>query len=532
MYKDIIFEDEAKQKMFKGIETVAKAVGKTIGPKGKLVILENTMGSPTITKDGVSVAKDIILKDKFENLGASLIKEVAGKTNEDCGDSTSTSTLLAYSLAKEGMKLLGTGVSSVDLKNGMELAKKDIVEEIKKVSIPIQKEEDLENIATISANGDKEMGSLIAEAFNKVGINGVITVGESSTMETNIAYIEGLQFDRGMISPYFINDRERMETNFNNAYVLVVDKTIASVHELVNLLNEVAKSGKPLLIICEDMVGDALTTLISNNIQGTIRTCVVKSPYYADTRKAFLEDICILTGATFVSDTLGYKLSEMTLDNLGMADSIIVDRYNTTIVGGGGDSQAIEDRIDFINKQIETEKEGFMVEKYKERLAKLSGGVALINIGANTEVEMKEKKHRVEDTLSATRSALESGIIVGGGVTLANISKKLKDKDISPNEKIGYNLVLEAIKEPLRQISENADMNGDLVVRDTLDKSDGKSGYDISTGEWVSDMVERGIVDPSKAISHALINAISVVSLLLMTECCITINMEENKVTQ
>lgn len=531
MAKNVLFHDEARNMLFDGVKKVADAVSVTLGPKGRLVVIENPMGSPTITKDGVTVAKSIELENREENLGASLLKEVASKTNEECGDGTTTSTVLAYAITKEGMKAIASGVAPVDLKKGMECAKDKAIEYLKEIAKPIKGTDDLKNIANISANNDSSIGDVIAEAIEKVGKDGIITVGESSTMETTIDYVEGMQFDRGMVSPYFVTDRERMVTEFKDCYVMITDKTLSSVKDLVPLLNSVSQSGHPLLIVCEDCTSEALMTLVANNMQGNIRVCVVKAPYFGDTRKEFLNDLCILTGAEFISDDTGVKLTNVDVNYLGMAKSVKVDKNTTTIVDGCGDKSELEERIKTIQGQIENTTEEFQSEKLRERLAKLSGGVAVVNIGAKTEVEMTEKKHRVEDTLSATRSALEEGIVCGGGNALVNASLNIEPPStLNDDEKMGFNIVKKAMEEPMRKIYANAGYDSSIIISEVKKAQDPKKGVDIVSGELV-DFMEKGVVDPVKVTHSALENAVSVASLIIMTETSITtIPKETNNV--
>ena len=528
MAKQLVFNEDARKKMLSGVEQISKAVKVTLGPKGRLVMLDKKFGAPTITKDGVSVAKEVELEDPFENMGAQLLKEVAAKTNDVAGDGTTTATVLAYSMVREGLKAVAAGMTPIELKRGMDKAVALAVEEIKKNSKAVKGGDDVKHVATVSANNDSELGGILAGAFEKVGKDGVITVEESKTMETTTDFVEGMQFDRGYISSYFVTDRDRMETVYNDPFILIHDKKISNMKDLLPLLEKVAQTGKALVIICEDMDGEALATLIVNSLRGTLKTVAVKAPGFGDRRKAMLEDIAILTGGTVITEDLGFKLETAELEHLGTAKSVKIDKDNTTIVDGAGNQKAIKDRVAEIKTQIDGATSEYDKEKLKERLAKLSGGVAVINIGAATEVEMKEKKHRVEDTLAATRAALEEGIVSGGGLALIEASLALEKADIelTDDEKVGFKIVKRALEEPIRQIAENAGVDG-AVVADKAKTSKKGTGFDAYAMEW-KDMMEAGIIDPAKVTRTALQNAASIASLLLTTECAITDIPEKN----
>ena len=529
MAKQLLFNEEARKKLLSGVEQISQAVKVTLGPKGRNVLLDKKFGAPTVTKDGVSVAKEVELEDPYENMGAQLLKEVATKTNDVAGDGTTTATVLAYSMVREGLKAVAAGMTPIELKKGMDKAVKLAVDEIKKNSKEIKGSDEVSHVASVSANNDEEIGAILAGAIEKVGKDGVITVEESKTMDTTTDFVEGMQFDRGYISSYFVTDRDRMETVYNDAFVLIHDKKISSMKDLLPLLEKVAQTGKPLVIICEDMDGEALATLIVNSIRGTLKTCAVKAPGFGDRRKAMLEDIAILTGGQVITEDLGLKLETADISQLGQAKSIIIDKDNTTIVDGAGNTKANKDRVAEIKTQIESATSEYDKEKLKERLAKISGGVAVINIGAVTEVEMKEKKHRVEDALSATRAALEEGIVAGGGLALiqaAECLEKADTSDLSDDAKVGFKIVKRALEEPIRQIAENAGLDG-AVIADRAKNEKKGIGFDAAKMEW-KDMVAAGIIDPAKVTRSALQNASSVASLLLTTECAITDLPEKN----
>lgn len=522
MARQLLFNEEARKKLLSGVEQISKAVKITLGPCGRMVMLDKKYGAPTITKDGVSVAKDIELEDPYENMGAQFVREVASKTNDDAGDGTTTSTVLAYALVREGFKAVAAGMTPIDIKRGIDKAVAAAVSEITKNAKPVKDAADITNIATISANNDKEIGSLIADAIEKVGKDGVITVEESKNMDTTVDTVEGMQFDRGYISSYFVTDRERMEAAYSDAYVLIYDKKISSMKDLLPILEKVANEGHSLVIIAEDVDGEALTTLVLNTIRGTIHVCAVKAPGFGDRRKDMLQDIAILTGGTLVSDEVGLKLETCDLDVLGQAKSVKIDKDNTTIVGGAGEKKNISDRIDEIKKQIEKSTSSYDKEQLQKRLAKLAGGVAVINVGATTETEMKEKKFRVEDTIAATRAALEEGIVSGGGVALLDASKVLENvpEDLSEDEKVGYKIVRRALEEPIRQIADNSGVDGAVVADRARNEKKGV-GYNAYTGEWVN-MIDAGIIDPAKVATSALKNAASIAGTLLTTECAVT----------
>lgn len=522
MAKQLIYNEEARKKMLSGVEQIAQAVKVTLGPCGRLVMLDKKYGAPTITKDGVSVAKEVELKDPFENMGAQLVKEVASKTNDVAGDGTTTATVLAYAIVREGLKAVSAGMTPIEIKRGIDKAVALATAEIKKNSRAVKGNEDITHVATISANNDPEIGNILAEAIEKVGKDGVITVEESKNMDTTVKTVEGMQFDRGYINAYFVTDRERMEVAYNDAYVLIYDKKISTMKDILPLLEKVAQTGRPLLIICEDMDGEALTTLVVNSIRGTLKCCAVKAPGFGDRRKEMLQDIAILTGGKVITEDLGLKLETTELADLGQAKSVKIDKDNTTIVDGSGDKKDIAARVAEIKNQIEKSTSDYDKEKLKERLAKLSGGVAVINIGAITETEMKEKKFRVEDTLAATRAALEEGIVSGGGIALIQASKVLDadSANLVGDEKVGFQIVKRALEEPIRQIADNAGVDG-AVIADRAKNEKPGVGYNAAKGEWVN-MMDAGIIDPAKVTRSALQNAASVAGMLLTTECAIT----------
>ena len=522
MAKQLLFSEDARKKLLSGVEQISKAVKTTLGPCGRMVMLDKKYGAPTITKDGVSVAKEIELADPYENMGAQFVREVASKTNDDAGDGTTTATVLSYALVREGIKAVAAGMRPIEIKRGMDKAVKIAVDEIKKNAKPVKGADDITNIATISANNDAEIGKMLADAIEKVGKDGVITVEESKNMDMTVDTVEGMQFDRGYISSYFVTDRERMEADFDDAYVLIYDKKISAMKDLLPILEKIANAGKSLVIICEDVDGEALTTLVLNTIRGTIRVCAVKAPGFGDRRKDMLQDIAILTGGTVVSEEVGLKLESCGTEVLGQAKSIKIDKDNTTIVGGAGASKAIKDRVAEIKNAIEKSTSTYDKEQLQKRLAKLAGGVAVISVGANTETEMKEKKFRVEDTIAATRAALEEGIVSGGGMALIEAAKALATipEDLSEDEKVGYKIVRRALEEPIRQIAENAGLDGSVIAERAKNEKKGV-GYDARLDKWVN-MLEAGIIDPAKVTCSALKNAASVAGTLLTTECAIT----------
>jgi len=523
MAKQLRFDEEARQKLLKGVDKMATAVKVTLGPKGRNVVLDKKFGAPTVTNDGVTIAKEIELEDPFENMGAQLLKEVATKTNDVAGDGTTTATVLAYSMIKEGLKSVAAGINPMDIKRGIAKAVEIAIEDIKKNSKEIKEKDEISHVAAISANNDMDIGNLIADAMEKVGKDGVITVEESKSLETNLEVVEGMQFDRGFVSPYFVTNRDTQTTLMENPYILIHDKKISSMKDLLPLLEKIAQTGKPLLLIAEDIEGEALATLVVNNLRGTLNCCAVKAPGFGDRRKAMLEDIAVLTGGQVVSDELGLKLENTEVNQLGRAKSVKVDKENTTIIEGAGKQKDIKDRIAQIKVQIDETTSDYDREKLQERLAKLAGGVAVVNVGAATEVELKEKKHRVEDALSATRAAIEEGIVPGGGVTLVQAVKALDKADISSmnqDAKVGFNLVKRSLEEPLRQIATNSGMDGSIIIDRAKNEKKGM-GFDAQAMEWV-DMIKAGIIDPAKVTRSALQNAASIAGLLLTTECIIT----------
>ena len=526
MYNQLVFEQDARNQIFKGMEKVAKAVAVSLGPKGKLAIIENNLGAPIITKDGVSIAKAVNLEDPMENLGASLIKEGASKSGK-VGDGTSTTAVLGYAMAREGLKVLSSGASSSDLRRGIEKAKDKAVECIKKHSSPVSGKNDITNVAKIASNNDEKIGNLVSEAFERIGENGTVTVAESPTTETYLDFTEGMNFSSGMISPHFVTDIEKLRTEFKDAYVLVTDEIISSVPHIANLLNEVAQSGKPLLIVAEDFGGEVIPTLVFNKLKGALNVCAVKAPYFGETRKGFLEDLSVLTGGMMVSSSMGVKLENLTLQHLGHADKIIVSRDETTVIGGMGSDEALQDRILYLKRLMEEETSEFTKEKIAERIAKLSGGVCVLNVYADTEPEMKELKDRIEDTLASVRASMKDGIVLGGGVTLLKVAQELAENmpEMTEDEKIGYNIFVKALDEPIRQLAENAGLSADLVVSKTKESNNSKGGYNMATGVWEDDLFDK-VVDPTLVEISALQNASSIVGLLLNTEVAIT-NIKE-----
>jgi chaperonin GroEL len=527
--KEIKFSDDARHKMAHGVNILAKAVKVTLGPKGRNVVLEKSFGAPTVTKDGVSVAKEIELKDKYENMGAQMVKEVASKTSDAAGDGTTTATVLAQAIFNEGLKGVASGMNPMDLKRGIDKAVHAAVEELKKLSVPCTDSKSIAQVGTISANNDEAIGKLIAEAMEKVGKEGVITVEEGSGLENELEVVEGMQFDRGYLSPYFINNQENMSAELENPFILIHDKKISSIRDLLPVLEQVAKAGRPLLVIAEDVEGEALATLVVNNIRGILKSCAVKAPGFGDRRKAMLEDIAILTGGMVISEELGMNLEKATLDQMGTAKRVVVTKEDTTIIDGAGSKEKIEGRIKQIRAQIEETTSDYDREKLQERLAKLAGGVAVIKVGAATEVEMKEKKARVEDALHATRAAVEEGIVPGGGVALVRVQQKLKGlKGANHDQDMGIQIALKALEYPLRQIAENAGEEGS-VVYSKVASGQGNFGFNAATGEY-GDMLEMGIIDPTKVTRTALQNAASVAGLMLTTEAMVAeIPKEESK---
>jgi chaperonin GroEL len=520
MAKQLQFEEEARGAILKGVNKLANAVKVTLGPKGRNVVLDKKFGSPTITKDGVTVAKDIELEDPFENMGAQMVKEVASKTSDVAGDGTTTATILAQAIYREGCKNVTAGANPMALKRGIEKAVDAAVESIRRLSKPTKHKNEIAQVGTISANNDSTIGELIAEAMERVGKDGVITVEEAKSMETSLEFVEGMQFDRGYLSPYFVTNAERMEVALENPYILLNEKKISSMKDLLPILEQVAKQGRPMLIIAEDVEGEALATLVVNKLRGTLNCAAVKAPGFGDRRKAMLEDIAILTGGRVITEDLGIKLESINLDDLGQAKRVTIDKDNTTIVEGAGNPADLEGRIKQIRAQIEETTSDYDREKLQERLAKLVGGVAVINVGAATETEMKEKKARVEDAMHATRAAVEEGIVPGGGVALLAAIGEIDKLDVSGDEAIGAQMLKRALEEPVRQIANNAGHEGSIVV-ETLKSKGTNIGFNAETCEY-TDLVKAGVIDPTKVTRCALQNAASIASLMLTTECVIT----------
>ena len=529
MSKDIFYDTEARTSLKNGVDKLANAVRITLGPKGRNVVVEKQFGAPTVTKDGVSVAKEIELEDRLENVGAQMVKEVASKTSEVAGDGTTTATVLAQSIIAEGLKNVTAGANPMEIKKGIDLAKDRVVKFISENSKDIPDSNQIAQVATISANDDVEIGTKIAEAMDNVGKDGVITVEESKTAETYLEFVEGMQFDRGYLSPYFVTNSDSMEAELEDAYILVHDKKITNMKDILPLLEKVVQSGKPILIIAEDIEGEALATLVVNKLRGTFNVVAVKAPGFGDRRKSMLEDIATLTGANVISEEQGYKLESTTLDDLGTCKKVVTDKDNTTIVDGGGEKETISKRINEIRVHIEKTSSDYDREKLQERLAKLSGGVAVLNVGAATEVEMKEKKDRVDDALHATRAAVEEGIVTGGGVILLRASKDLDSIETTPSLQVGVDIMKRALEGPIRQICSNAGVESSIVVQKVLEGED-DYGYDARTGEYV-DMFESGIIDPAKVSRVAVENASSISGLLLTTEVAITDKPEEKSET-
>ena len=525
--KEIKYDSKAREAMRVGVDTLANAVKVTLGPKGRNVILDKSWGSPTITKDGVTVAKEIELEDKFENMGAQMVKEVASKTSDVAGDGTTTATLLAQAIYREGSKLVAAGSNPMAIKRGIEKGVEAVVKELKSISKPTKGHKEIAQVGTISANNDSTIGNIIAEAMEKVGKEGVITVEEAKSMETTLEVVEGMQFDRGYISPYFVTDPEKMEAVLNDPYILINEKKISSMKDLLPVLEQVAKSGRPLLIIAEEVDGEALATLVVNKLRGTFSCAAVKAPGFGDRRKAMLEDIAILTGGQMISEDLGIKLENVSLKDMGTAKRITIDKDNTTIVDGGGEKSALEGRVKQIRAQIDETTSDYDREKLQERLAKLIGGVAVINVGAATETEMKEKKARVEDALNATRAAVEEGIVPGGGIALLRCLPALNALKTEGEETLGVNIVRRALEEPVRQIANNAGFEGSVVV-EKVKAEKGAFGFNAETGVY-EDLMKAGVMDPTKVTRFALQNAASVASLLLTTEAMVAEKPKENE---
>ncbi|EAH8435927.1 chaperonin GroEL [Campylobacter coli] len=526
MAKEIIFSDEARNKLYEGVKKLNDAVKVTMGPRGRNVLIQKSFGAPSITKDGVSVAKEVELKDSLENMGASLVREVASKTADQAGDGTTTATVLAHAIFKEGLRNITAGANPIEVKRGMDKACEAIVAELKKLSREVKDKKEIAQVATISANSDEKIGNLIADAMEKVGKDGVITVEEAKSINDELNVVEGMQFDRGYLSPYFITNAEKMTVELSSPYILLFDKKITNLKDLLPVLEQIQKTGKPLLIIAEDIEGEALATLVVNKLRGVLNISAVKAPGFGDRRKAMLEDIAILTGGEVISEELGRTLESATIQDLGQASSVIIDKDNTTIVNGAGEKANIDARVNQIKAQIAETSSDYDREKLQERLAKLSGGVAVIKVGAATETEMKEKKDRVDDALSATKAAVEEGIVIGGGAALIKAKAKI-NLDLKGDEAIGAAIVERALRAPLRQIAENAGFDAGVVVNSVENAKDENTGFDAAKGEYVN-MLESGIIDPVKVERVALLNAVSVASMLLTTEATIS-EIKEDK---
>ena len=526
MSKIILFDEEARSKIKRGVDQLADAVKVTLGPRGRNVVIDKKFGSPASTKDGVTVAKEVELEDHFENMGAQIVNEVASKTSDVAGDGTTTATVLAQSLFKEGLRNVTAGANPIDLKRGIDAGVGRIVKELQKLSKPVRDKKEIAQVGTISANDDPTIGDLIAEAMDKVGKDGVITVEEAKSMETSLDIVEGMQFDRGYLSPYFVTNPDRMEAVLEDPYILFHEKKISNMRDLLPLLEKIAKMGRPLLIVAEDIEGEALATLVVNKLRGTLNCSAVKAPGFGDRRKAMLEDMAILTGGKMLSEDLGIKLENVSVDDLGQAKRVTIDKDNSTIVEGKGKAKDIEGRVKQIRNQVEETTSDYDREKLQERLAKLVGGVAVINVGAATESEMKEKKARVEDALNATRAAVEEGVVAGGGVALIRAQKFLGDVDVVGDQQVGIDILSRTLESPLREIANNAGVEGSLVVQHVKGLK-GNNGYNATTGEY-EDLVKAGIIDPTKVVRSALQNAASVAGLMLTTECIISDKPEEN----
>jgi chaperonin GroEL len=526
--KQLIFDEQARQALLKGVQKLSRAVVATLGPKGRNVVIDKKFGSPTVTKDGVTVAKEIELEDPYENMGAQMVREVASKTSDAAGDGTTTATVLAESIYREGLKYVTSGASPINIQRGINKAVEAAVEQLAKISKKVKDKEEIKQVATVSANWDTTIGEIIADAMDKVGKDGTITVEEAKSIETTLDVVEGMQFDKGYLSPYFVTAADSMEAKLEDAYVLNYEKKISSLKDLLPILEKVAKAGKPLLIIAEEVEGEALATLVVNKLRGTINVCAVKAPGFGDRRKAMMEDIAVLTGGKCITEDLGIKLESIGLEDLGRAKSIVVDKENTTIVEGYGKSSEIQGRVNQIRRQIEETTSDYDKEKLQERLAKLAGGVAVINVGAQTETEMKEKKARVEDALHATRAAVEEGIVAGGGVALIRCISAIEAvKGANDDEQIGVDIIKRAVEGPLRALAANAGVEGSLIVQE-VKKRKGNEGYNVATGDY-EDLVKAGVVDPKKVTRSALQNAASIAGLLLTTECLITDAPEKEK---
>ncbi len=528
--KELLFNVDARAKLKKGVDHLAEAVKVTLGPKGRNVVIDKKFGSPTVTKDGVTVAKEVELADPVENMGAQMVKEVATKTSDLAGDGTTTATVLAQAIFREGLKNVTAGANPMELKRGIDRAVEAVVEELKKISVPTVGKKEIAQVAAISANNDKEIGNLIAEAMEKVGKDGVITVEEAKGLETTLETVEGMQFDRGYLSPYFVTDPEKMEAALEDPYILIHDKKISTMKELLPILEKVAQAGKPLLLIAEDVEGEALATLVVNKLRGTLKVVAVKAPGFGDRRKEMLRDIAVLSGGQVISEEVGFKLENATLNDLGRAKRVVVDKDNTTIVDGRGKESDIQGRINEIKAAIEKTTSDYDREKLQERLAKLSGGVAVINVGAATETEMKEKKARVEDALHATRAAVEEGIVPGGGVALLRCQLALDKIKGTEDEKIGVEIVRKALEEPIRMIAQNAGAEGSIVVERVKESKERNYGYNAQTDAF-EDLVKAGVIDPTKVTRTALQNAASIAGLLITTECVVVEKKEEKPAT-
>ncbi|MDO4586380.1 MAG: chaperonin GroEL [Planctomycetia bacterium] len=528
MAKMIAFDQEARDALRRGVSKLAKTVKVTLGPRGRNVIIQKSFGSPLVTKDGVTVAKEVDLEDTYENMGARMVREVASKTSDLVGDGTTTATLMAEAIFNEGMKAVVAGINPLQMKNGMDKAVNDIVNELKKMSVPVKdSKKEIAQVGTISANNDEEIGNLLADAMEKVGKDGVITIDEGKSLNTEVEWVEGMQFDRGYLSPYFVTDPQKMECVLENAYILLYEKKLSNIKELIPILEAVVNSGRPLLIVAEDVDGEALATLVINRLRGTMKICAVKAPGYGDRRKAMLEDIGILTGGEVLFESLGRNLESLQLTDLGTANRVIVSKETTTIIEGGGAPEEIKARIDQLRREIENTTSDYDKEKMEERLAKLSGGVAKINVGAATESEMKEKKARVDDALHATRAAVEEGILPGGGVALIRAASKLNSENLSSDEKVGYDIIRRACRAPLTQIANNAGKDGGIVT-EKVSEGEGSFGYNALTDKY-EDLVKAGVIDPTKVTRTALQNAASVASLMLTSDALVADIPKEEK---
>jgi len=528
MAKQISYSEDARRRLKRGIDILARAVSVTLGPRGRNVLIDRKFGAPTITKDGVTVAKEVELKDPYENMGAQMVREVSEKTSDEAGDGTTTATVLAQAICTEGLKNVTAGANPMALKRGIDAAVSKVVESIKKEANDVKGKDEIKAVGSISANNDPSIGALLADALERVGKDGVITVEEAKTLKTELDLVEGMQFDRGYVSPYFVTDADRMEAVLKDALILIYEKKITAIKDLIPLLEKVARLGKPLLIIAEDLEGEALATLVVNKIRGTLNVCAVKAPGFGDRRKAMLEDIAILTNGRFISEDLGVSLEKVEVEDLGSAKSIVIDKDNTTIVSGAGSAKDIQARCEQIRKQIEKSDSDYDKEKLQERVAKLAGGVAVIKVGAATEVEMKEKKARVEDALHATRAAVEEGIVPGGGVTLLRSCKALDALKLKGDEATGASIVRRALQEPARKIAENAGFDGSVVIKKILESEDTNFGFNAFKGDF-SDLVKDGVIDPAKVVRIAIENAGSIAGLILTTECAVTEKPEEKK---